>query len=117
VPAARNRLAAVTLTISGSNLGNGSDITLVTVCGAPATVLVQSGGSVTVAFTGTGAVTPCTVVTTSTSYGVGTASGAYQQLPGTRAAPPVGGIPADRRQTPPWCRWCRAPPAGLLRSR
>jgi hypothetical protein len=86
VPAARNRLAAVTLTISGSNLGNGSDITSVTVCGVTAAIVSQSTGSITVDHTGTGAITSCTVVTTSSSYGSATAPGSYQQLPGTRGA-------------------------------
>jgi hypothetical protein len=86
VPAARNRLAAVTLTITGSNLGNGSDITSVTVCSTTAAIVSQSTGSITVDHTGTGAVTSCTVATWSESFGLAAAPASYEQLPGTRGA-------------------------------
>ncbi|MCP4213957.1 MAG: hypothetical protein GY765_04830, partial [bacterium] len=65
-----------TVTISGSNLGNGTDITSVTLCGTAASILSQTVDAVTVL---SGAATAGTgdVVITSTSIGTTTLAGGY----------------------------------------
>ncbi|MBN8459804.1 MAG: IPT/TIG domain-containing protein, partial [Verrucomicrobia bacterium] len=75
-PQAGSRLGGYQVTISGTGLGNGSDITSVTLCGVPASIVSQSSTQVVVT---AGAGTPGTgdVVVTSTSCGVTTKTAGF----------------------------------------
>eukprot|EP00698_Gefionella_okellyi_P000015 TRINITY_DN1000_c0_g1_i8.p1 TRINITY_DN1000_c0_g1~~TRINITY_DN1000_c0_g1_i8.p1 ORF type:complete len:151 (-),score=28.87 TRINITY_DN1000_c0_g1_i8:26-478(-) len=63
-----------TLTITGTNLGSGSDISSVTVASAPVTVTSQSGTQVIVTVPPLPACTNCVTETASTTRGVASAS-------------------------------------------
>lgn len=62
-------LETVNITVSGANLGNGSDITEVSVCGFAATIVWQNSSSVMATFVGLQYAASCNVSTFSLSYG------------------------------------------------
>jgi hypothetical protein len=78
-PNAGSRLGGCEVVISGANLGNGSDITDVTLCGVSAAIISQSSTQVVVT-AGAGAPGTGDVVVTSTSYGVTTKINGFTYL-------------------------------------
>jgi 7-cyano-7-deazaguanine synthase in queuosine biosynthesis len=78
-PSSGLRTGGYDVVISGTNLGNGSDITEVTLCGVPAAIVSQSSTQVVVT---AGAGTPGNgdVVVSSTSYGVTTKTDGFTYL-------------------------------------
>jgi N-acetylneuraminic acid mutarotase len=83
VPSSGPLVGGNTVTISGYNLGNG-DVTSVTLCGIPATILADNSPSQVVVSAGA-AMIPTTgdVVVNSTSYGVTVKGNGYSYLPPT----------------------------------
>eukprot|EP00698_Gefionella_okellyi_P008903 TRINITY_DN2236_c0_g1_i2.p1 TRINITY_DN2236_c0_g1~~TRINITY_DN2236_c0_g1_i2.p1 ORF type:complete len:2997 (-),score=691.31 TRINITY_DN2236_c0_g1_i2:204-8054(-) len=82
VPNNGRSYGANTVTISGNDLGNGTDITLVTLKGLPALILEQTGTTVTViALNGTDNIGTGDVVVYSTSFGVGMQAQGYTYNP------------------------------------
>ncbi len=70
-----------TLTITGTSLGNGSDITNVTLCGVPATIQSQTTNSVTVMAGAAGDGSTGDIVVYSTSVGMTTFANGYTYNP------------------------------------
>ncbi len=66
-----------TVTILGSNLGNGADVTSVTLCGVPAAIVTQSAWRVVVRTGPTATPTNGDVIVRSTSFGSSTGRQAY----------------------------------------
>jgi hypothetical protein len=69
------------ITITGTGLGNGADITNVTVCGVSATIQSQTADSVTIML-GSGGFGTGNIVISSASVGATTLPNAYTYLPG-----------------------------------
>lgn len=79
------------LTISGTGLGSGSDVTNVTICGVPALILSQTGNSVTVVVLAGGSGTG-NIQVYSTSVGVTTFVNAYTCNAGPIMGPVNGSL-------------------------
>jgi N-acetylneuraminic acid mutarotase len=90
-----------TLIINGTGLGNGSDITNVTICGVAATIQNQTASSVTVV-AGVGGVGTGDILVYSSSVGVTTFANAYTYNPpgfifGTPGWSTISNLPAARQ--------------------
>ena len=72
-----------TITVVGTNLGSGSDITQVTLAGVPADIVSQDASQVVVRSRLTGAPASGDVVIVSTSRGTSTLTNAFTYVPGT----------------------------------
>ncbi|MEI7901995.1 MAG: leucine-rich repeat protein, partial [bacterium] len=77
VPASGSYIGGYAVVISGSNLGNGSDITEVTLCGVSVASIVSQSATQVVAMAAAGASGLGDVVAHSTSYGTTTKSNAF----------------------------------------
>ncbi|MEI6167191.1 MAG: IPT/TIG domain-containing protein [bacterium] len=76
-PASGSIRGGTTVTIRGSNLGSGGDITSVRFCGFPASIVSQSASQVVVTTSASGFATNGAVEVLSSSYGLSSLSGGY----------------------------------------
>jgi len=88
-PSSGPKTGGTTVVINGSNLGNGTDITNVTLCGVAASIVSQSGTHVVVTAGSSLVASNGAVVVYSASYGVTVASNAYSYVTDPPAAPGV----------------------------
>ncbi len=79
-PSSGTKAGGTTVTIRGSDLGNGSNITSVTLCGVPASIISQSATQLVVISGVSAIATTGAVVVSSASTGITVASNAFSYL-------------------------------------